>query len=63
MDPVGIGLIGCGNISDAYLKAIAGFANLKVVGRAGIGVRRHSHSGTANSAPVAKRRKVTCVVP
>ena len=32
-------------------------------GRAGIGVRRHSHSGTANSAPVAKRRKVTCVVP
>lgn len=34
MEPVGIGIIGCGNISDAYLKAIAGFSNLKVVGLA-----------------------------
>ena len=34
MNPVGIGLIGCGNISDAYLKAIAGFDCLKVVGLA-----------------------------
>ena len=34
MDPVGIGLIGCGNISDAYLKALAGFECLKVLGLA-----------------------------
>ena len=34
MNPVGIGLIGCGNISDAYLQAIAGFDCLKVVGLA-----------------------------
>ena len=25
MNKVGIGIIGCGNISDAYLKAIVGF--------------------------------------
>ena len=32
MNPVGIGLIGCGNISDAYLKAISGFPSLQVRG-------------------------------
>ncbi len=36
MDKVGIGIIGCGNISDAYLKAIVGFPLLEVRGVADI---------------------------
>ena len=36
MDKVGIGIIGCGNISDAYLKAIVGFSLLEVRGVADI---------------------------
>lgn len=34
MKPVGIGIIGCGNISSAYLKAMASFPILNVVGLA-----------------------------
>ena len=30
--PVGVGIIGCGNISPAYLKALPGFSNLRVLG-------------------------------
>ena len=36
MDKVGIGIIGCGNISDAYLKAAAGFPILDIRGLADI---------------------------
>jgi predicted dehydrogenase len=36
MDKVGIGIIGCGNISDAYLKAAAGFPLLDIRGVADI---------------------------
>ena len=36
MEKVGIGIIGCGNISDAYLKAIVGFPLLEVRGVADI---------------------------
>jgi predicted dehydrogenase len=36
MNKVGIGIIGCGNISDAYLKAIVGFPLLEVRGVADI---------------------------
>lgn len=34
MKPIGIGIIGCGNISSAYLKAMASFPILNVVGLA-----------------------------
>ena len=34
MDPIGIGIIGCGNISPAYLKAAAGFPILAIKGLA-----------------------------
>ncbi|MGH6860637.1 MAG: Gfo/Idh/MocA family oxidoreductase, partial [Phyllobacterium sp.] len=34
MKPVGIGIIGCGNISSAYLKAMASFPILNIVGLA-----------------------------
>ena len=36
MNKVGIGIIGCGNISDAYLKAAAGFSLLDIRGLADI---------------------------
>lgn len=36
MEKLGIGIIGCGNISDAYLKAIVGFPLLEVRGVADI---------------------------
>ena len=36
MDKVGIGIIGCGNISEAYFKLIPLYRNLKVVACAGI---------------------------
>ncbi|MCO4317111.1 Gfo/Idh/MocA family oxidoreductase [Phyllobacterium sp. 21LDTY02-6] len=34
MKPIGIGIIGCGNISSAYLKAMASFPVLNIVGLA-----------------------------
>lgn len=36
MEKVGIGIISCSNISDAYLKAIVGFPLLEVRGVADI---------------------------
>ena len=49
MDKVGIGFIGCGNISEAYLKAAAKFPILDIRGRrrpeAGGGAARASQFG------------------
>lgn len=38
--PVGLGIVGCGNISDQYLKTLAGYPDVEVVGVADLDVGR-----------------------
>lgn len=47
MQPVGVGVIGCGNISTIYLKVMPGFDNLQVVGCADMVAERAQQQAAA----------------
>ncbi len=61
MQQVGIGIIGCGNISGAYLKALQHFPIMKVCGIADLNAEISRRRGPSNS--VWRRGRSTSFTP
>ena len=56
MDPLGVGVIGCGHISNQYLRHLAAFPDVRVVFCADIDTERAKAQATAYGVPCLGKR-------